>query len=157
MMEILRGPRILVLLAACCFATPALAGPADDMMAADRAFSALSVEKGSHTAFLAYMANDVRLYDGDHPPILGKAAAADYYAKNPQSPGNRLEWTPVEADASPDGALGFTRGTWLLTAKGADGKAARFTGYYVTMWKRQTDGQYKFTLDIGGDDPKAAK
>ncbi len=136
------------------FVPPALAAPKDEMMAADRAFSALSAEKGAHAAFLAYMAEDVRLYDGATPPILGKAAVQTHYAKNPEAPGTRLTWTPLEADASPDGVLGFTRGTWLYTAKKTDGSTARATGYYVTVWRRQADGQYKFTLDIGGSDPK---
>ncbi|HTP78096.1 MAG TPA: DUF4440 domain-containing protein [Rhizomicrobium sp.] len=136
---------------------PAFAGAKEDMMAADRAFSDLSVKSGAHAAFLAYMADDVRLFDGDHPPILGKAAAAAYYAdvekKNPSSPKtSTLEWTPLEADASPDGVLGWTRGTWLFTGTKKDGTKQKVTGYYVTEWKRQTDGKYKFVLDIGGTD-----
>jgi hypothetical protein len=47
----------------------------------------MSLKEGAHAAFLAFMADDVRLFDGEHPPILGKAAAAAYYAdvekKNP--------------------------------------------------------------------------
>lgn len=138
-------------------AAPALAGPKEEMMAADRAFSAMSVEKGAHAAFLAYLADDVRLFDGEHPPIIGKAAVETYYAANPEAPGTKLEWTPVEADTSPDGALGFTRGAWIYTAKKKDGGEAKLTGYYVTVWKRQADGHYKFTLDIGGSDPTPAK
>lgn len=136
-------------------AAPARAGPAEEMMAADRAFSAMSVEKGAHAAFLAYMADDVRLFEGEDPPIVGKAAVEAYYANRPAAPGTRLEWTPIEADASPDGALGVTRGTWVYTAKKKDGSTAKATGYYVTIWKRQPDGHYKFSLDIGGAKPKA--
>lgn len=138
-------------------AVPAKAGPADEMMAADRAFSAMSIEKGRHAAFLAYMADDVRLFDGAHPPIIGKAAVEAYYAKHPEGAGTRLEWTPVEADAPPDGVLGHTRGTWIFTAKKKDGGETKSTGYYVTVWKRQPDGRYKFSLDIGGSDPEPAK
>jgi ketosteroid isomerase-like protein len=135
----------------------ALAGPKDDMMAADRAFSDLSVKDGAHAAFLAFMADDVRLFDGDHPPILGKTAAAAYYAdiekKNPGGEKNStLAWTPVETEASPDGVLGWTRGTWSLSGKKPDGTAVKYTGYYVTEWRRGTDGKYKFVLDIGGAD-----
>jgi ketosteroid isomerase-like protein len=135
----------------------ALAGPKEELIAADRAFSQLSVKEGAHAAFLAFMADDVRLFDGDHPPILGKAAAAAYYAgvetKNPGAEKNSsLEWTPVEAEASDDGSLGWTRGTWIFSGKKPDGTIRKVTGYYVTEWRRGADGKYKFVLDIGGAD-----
>ena len=135
----------------------ALAGPKEEMMATDRAFSDLSVKDGAHAAFLAYMTDDVRLFDGEHPPILGKTAAAAYYAdierKNPKGQANSsLQWTPVEAEASADGTLGWTRGTWQFSAKNIDGSPREVTGYYVTEWRRGADGKYKFILDIGGAD-----
>jgi len=135
---------------------PASAGPKEVLLATDKAFSDMSVAKGSHAAFLAYMADDVRLYDGDHPPIIGKSAVADYYAKaeklNPASAATRLEWTPLEAEVSPDAVLGWTRGSWIWSAKKADGTPLKLTGYYVTEWRQQADGTYKFELDIGGAD-----
>jgi ketosteroid isomerase-like protein len=139
------------------FASSALAGPKEEMIAADRAFSEMSVKQGAHAAFLAFMADDVRLFDGDHPPILGKAAAAAYYAdvekKNPSAEKNSsLEWTPIEAEASDDGSLGWTRGTWIFSGKKPDGQIRKVTGYYVTEWRRGADGKYKFVLDIGGAD-----
>ncbi len=134
-----------------------MAGPKEDMMATDRAFSEMSLKNGAHAAFLAFMSDDVRLFDGDHPPILGKAAAAAYYAdvekRNPDGEkSSTLQWTPLEAETSPDGVLGFTRGTWIFTGTKKDGGTQKVTGYYVTEWKRQSDGQYKFVLDIGGAD-----
>jgi ketosteroid isomerase-like protein len=135
---------------------PAVAAPKDDMLAADRAFSALSVAQGAHTAFLFYMTDDVQLFTGAHPPLVGKAAVAAYYAdeekNDPTYKSQRLEWTPVAAEASADGSLGTTRGTWVFAVPGPDGAIRRLTGYYVTAWRRQSDGTYKFCLDIGGAD-----
>jgi ketosteroid isomerase-like protein len=152
-MQKLFGAAAFVLL---CGGT-ALAGPREEMLATDRAFSEMSVKEGAHAAFLAFMADDVRLFDGDHPPIMGKVAAAAYYAdvekKNPESQKNSsLEWNPVEAEASVDGTLGWTRGTWLFSAKKPDGSPRKVTGYYVTEWRRSEDGKYRFVLDIGGAD-----
>lgn len=139
------------------FMTGAEAGPEEDILAADRAFSDMSLAKGAHAAFLAYMADDVRIFEGEHPPIVGRKAAAEYYAADEKSdPGyatQRLGWSPLDAGISPDGILGWTRGTWIFTAKKADGTPLRVTGYYVTEWRRQADGSYKFELDIGGVDP----
>ncbi len=54
----------------------ALAGAKEDIIAADRAFSALSVAKGSNAAFLAYLADDGRIFGtGNEAPIIGKAEA----------------------------------------------------------------------------------
>jgi ketosteroid isomerase-like protein len=135
--------------------TAAFAGAKEEMLATDRAFSAMSVREGAHAAFLAYMTDDVRLFDGDNPPILGKEAAAAYYAdiekKNPNGQKNStLEWAPLEAEASPDGVLGWTRGTWTFTGTKADGTILKVTGYYVTEWRRGRDRKYRFILDIGG-------
>ena len=78
------------------------------MLAADKAFSEMSVTKGLHAAFLAAMTDDVRLFDGDHLPVIGKAAAGELYAEEEKSdPGykdRRLEWTPLDAEASPGGS-----------------------------------------------------
>jgi ketosteroid isomerase-like protein len=49
--------------------------------------------------------------------------------------------------------LGWTRGTWIWSQKKPDGTSAKATGYYVTGWRRQPDGSYKFDFDIGGADP----
>jgi ketosteroid isomerase-like protein len=142
------------------FCAAAGAAPKDDMLAADRAFAAMSIAQGSHAAFLAYMTDDVRLFTGDHPPLVGKAAVAAVYAeeeKDPAYKSQRLEWTPLEAEAAPDGMLGWTRGTWIFTAPKPGGTVFKLTGYYVTAWRRQGDGSYKFCLDIGGADKPAAK
>jgi ketosteroid isomerase-like protein len=139
-----------VVCAALLVSTAAIAGPKEDMMAADGAFARMSLEKGAHAAFLAYMTDDVRLFDGDHPPIIGKKAVEAYYAKNPDPPGSKLDWKPIEADASAAGDFGTTRGTWVFTAKDEKGKDVKVTGYYVTGWKRQADVTYKFNLYIGG-------
>jgi len=144
---------LVLMLAA--IAASATVAPKDDMLTADKAFAAMSVAQGAHATFLAYMTDDVRLFTGDHPPVIGKQAVTKLYAEEELDPGyknQRLEWTPLEAEASPDGRLGFTRGTWVLTAKRPDSALAKLTGFYVTEWRGRPDGQYKFCLDIGSAD-----
>jgi ketosteroid isomerase-like protein len=152
-----RALTVIVAAAISLFSACAFAGAKEDILAADKAFSEMSIAKGAHAAFLAYMADDVRVFEGDHTPIVGKKAVAEHYAadekSNPGYAAQRLEWSPIEADTSPDGVLGWTRGTWIFTAKKADGTPLKVTGYYVTEWRRQADGAYKFVLDIGGADP----
>ena len=136
----------------------ALAGAKEDMLAADRAFSDMSVKNGAHAAFL-------RFHDGRCASLRRRSSADPRQGgrggvlrrrrekENPDGEKNsRLEWTPLEAEASPDGVLGWTRGTWIYSGTKKDGTKQKVTGYYITGWKRQTDGKYKFVLDIGGED-----
>ncbi|MDR3528439.1 MAG: DUF4440 domain-containing protein [Rhizomicrobium sp.] len=148
--------RVTVFATAIAFAVPALAAPSDALLATDKAFSAMSAQQGNHAAFLAYMTDDARLYQSDHAPLLGKTAAAAFFAAEEKADSaykdQTLVWSPEEAELSPDGVLGFTRGRWRFTAPKADGASFSLTGYYVTAWRRQADGSYKFCLDIGGAD-----
>lgn len=142
-------------LAICAFgvlaAVPAWAGPKDELLATDKAFSALSAAKGSNAAFLAFMADDARVYGtGSEAPIFGKAAAVKRFAKsgNGDPKVNVLSWVPDHAEVSKDGTLGTSDGHWLFTAS-----KLRLTGHYVTVWRNQ-GGTWKFVADMGTTDPK---
>jgi ketosteroid isomerase-like protein len=139
------------------FATAACAGAKDDLIAADKAFSALSVAKGSNAAFLATMADDGRIFGtGNEPPIFGKARAIRRFAKsgNGDPRSNVLSWTPDNAEAS--GALGYTDGHWLFAGHDVNGKAFQLTGHYVTVWRKEASG-WKLIADMGTTDTKPAK
>jgi len=136
----------------------ALAGPKDDLIAADKAFSALSVAKGSNAAFLATLADDGRLFGtGNEPPIYGKAAAAARFADPKSGNGdprlNVLSWVPDHAEISKDGTLGDTDGHWLFAGRDAKGGAFQLTGHYVTVWRKEASG-WKVIADMGTQDPK---
>jgi ketosteroid isomerase-like protein len=142
-----------------CAIGSASAGPKEELIAADKAFSALSVAKGSSIAFLAFLADDGRLFGaGDGPPLLGKAAAAaslkpDQFGKGPRS---TLSWEPDFARVSSDGTLGWTDGRWTYAgAPNAKGERAQATGHYLTVWRRERDGAWKVAADMGTTDPKA--
>jgi ketosteroid isomerase-like protein len=140
---------------------PALAhaNAKDDIIATDKAFSERSIAKGSNDAFLAYMADDARIFGtGSEAPIHGKAEAARRFktSGNGDPKLNVLSWIPDHAEVSRDGTLAYSDGHWLF--KGKDGKGGRLqlTGHYVTVW-RKTGKDWKFISDIGTTDPKPAK
>jgi ketosteroid isomerase-like protein len=139
------------------------AGPKDDLMAADRAFSQLSVDKGSNAAFLAYLAEDGRLFGtGNERPILGKAEAIKRYS-GPKSANadprlNVLSWEPDAAGVSKDGGLGWTDGHWVYETGPDDyGRRHHLTGHYLTVWVKDAAGAWKVQADMGTTDPKPAK
>lgn len=135
--------------------TIASAGPKEDLLAADKAFSDMSVAKGSNAAFLFYLAEDGRLFGiGSEPPIYGKAAATKRYADQDRGSddpaANVLSWSPEHADISEDGTAGWTDGVWtFVSAPDAKGERAKASGHYLTVWKKDTHGQWKVAADMG--------
>jgi ketosteroid isomerase-like protein len=136
--------------------TQALASPKEDVIAADKAFSQMSAAQGSNAAFLATMADDIRLFGtGNEPPILGKADAIKRFATsgNGDPKLNVLSWVPDNAEVSKDGTLGYSDGHWLFEgAPDPAGKRLHLTGHYVTVWRHEA-GTWKVIADMGTTDP----
>lgn len=141
---------------------PACASAKDDIIATDKAFSAMSVAQGSNAAFLAYLADDGRIFGtGNEPPIFGKAAAtkrfSDPKSGNGDPKANVLSWIPDNAETSADGTFGYSDGHWLFDgAPDPKGNRLRLTGHYVTVW-RNVGGAWKVVADMGTTDPKPEK
>ncbi len=128
--------------------TKKITGPEDKqkMMEADRSFSAMSIEKGMKHAFLEYIdSNGVLLKPGRYP-ILG-ADAIDYLSQLNDS-SYTLEWQPKYGAVAASGELGYTYGLYALKPKGKD---TAIYGTYISIWKKQSDGSWKFVLDSGNE------
>jgi hypothetical protein len=150
-----RGARLAAAFAAlllACGAAKPPPSPQGELLAADRAFSALSVRKGQPFAFFTYIANDGRLYGtGDAAPIYGKGQAFRRLARRGAG---TLSWEPEVARVASDGRMGWTAGNWLLVAQG--GKQ-RSTGKYLTVWVKDRRGDWKVQADMGTSDPAPKK
>jgi hypothetical protein len=112
------------------------------VMAADRAFSRLSVAKGAAFAFWTYTAQNGRLYSKSGPPRIGRSAKAP----PPKTDQTVLSWEPTAGAVSDDGKLGWTDGTWKRA-----GKDGTQTGHYLTVWVKEND-QWKVQADMGTAD-----
>ncbi|MCC3154510.1 nuclear transport factor 2 family protein [Hymenobacter sp. BT770] len=110
------------------------------VVAAETAFAAQAMQESTPAAFLANSAPKAWVTEN------GKwANAQDVWRSRPARPGSRLTWYPVLADAAQSGDLGYTTGPWtaLLNDK------PQASGEYVTVWRKQPDGKWKFVVDMG--------
>lgn len=110
-------------------------------------FMKAAAEKGSQGYMSYYAENAVEVPNGG-PLIQGKVEIAKGMGflddKN-----NQLLWTPVGADISSSGDLGYTYGTFEFHSKDKDGKPVVDHGKYTSIWKKQADGSWKVVLDMG--------
>jgi len=65
-----------------------------------------------------------------------------------------LAWQPAFAGMSVSGDMGFTTGPWELKADRSDANPSRY-GDFVTVWKKQADGTWKFVVDLGISHPQS--
>jgi hypothetical protein len=106
------------------------------LIATDLAFARAAKERGQWTAFAEYAAKEAILFDPQpipaHPWLKGRA-----------NPPSTMTWQPYSAWLSCDGSLGISQGAW---------QQADAHGRYVTVWARQDDGTYRWTIAQRGTD-----
>ena len=109
---------------------------ADELLAADRAFSAISAKTLLASGLSAQFADGVVMPVPGKGFAHGKAAAIEALASHPDSVDARIEWSPVRVGVSADGRDGFTFGTMVLTR--ADDSEVPLK--YLAYWRRGDDG-----------------
>jgi len=124
------------------------AGPIDklELMDVDRAFSKMSEEKGMKNAFLEYIDSNGVLLRPNNLPIAG-ADAIDYLIRQNDS-GYTLKWEPRNGAVAKSGDLGYTYGIYALRPSQKD---TIIYGTYVSIWKKEKSGKWKYVLDTGNE------
>ena len=104
----------------------------------ERAFSARCAEVGVRDSFLEYFTHDA-IHFGPEPRL----ARPDLQQES-SSNKVRLTWQPKIVRVASTGQLAVSTGPYVLQT--ATNKSS---GYYLSIWKRQDDGAWKVTADIG--------
>jgi len=112
-----------------------------EMQKADIAFSEYSKLNGMHKAFLQFIADDAVLLQSNTIPIIG--ADAILFIANMNDANFELTWNPLGGEVASSGEMGYTYGTFFLKKD----TTTMQQGSYVTIWKKQPDGKWKFVLE----------
>ena len=126
----------------------------DEVKKVDSEFSDYSKQYGMQEAFLKYADSDGVLLRPYNMPIVGIEKIREFL--NAGSTDFVLTWTPLFGSVASSGELGYTYGTYEITFKDEQGKMITRTGTYITIWKKDSSGSWKFMLDTGnpGLEPK---
>lgn len=112
----------------------------------ENAFVEMVKKEGIPKAFVTFAADDVAVLRGKDL-IVGKEALRTSYENRPSSGEVTLMWTPDFVDVSSSGDLGYTYGKYTYTSTDSLGNKQSNEGIFHTVWKRQTDGRWKFVWD----------
>jgi ketosteroid isomerase-like protein len=133
-------PVIGALLMAATAGEPAMPLDVASLVAAERAFAKTSVTVSMRDAFVANLAEGAVVFNPG--PVDGPALYRDR-APSPVV----LSWEPVYAEVCASHDFGFTTGPWEFRRDRNSDPVA--FGHFVSVWKKQPDGQWKVALDVG--------
>ncbi|QRM29450.1 DUF4440 domain-containing protein [Microvirga sp. VF16] len=120
---------------------------AQQLIEVDLAFNAMAQREGTGKAFIAFAADAPVLIRPGSMPLLGRSAFVEAFS---QVTGSALSWEPLTAEIAASQDLGYTFGRYRIR----EGGETKAHGVYVSIWKKQADGSWKFVLDGGGTTPQ---
>jgi ketosteroid isomerase-like protein len=123
------------------------------MVDTERAFARMSEEQGTRPAFMAFIADDGILFRPT--AVKGKP----WMTEHPVPGSDKrplLSWYPTVADIARAGDMGYTTGPWEFKTDIHNAKPVAF-GNYLTVWKKQPDGSWKFVIDLGISNPRPSQ
>lgn len=143
----------LLLLSAGCQGGVDLASARGALLDADRAWARLADADASVDSVVAYWTADARVILPGQEVVAGIDALRQMVAGTRTIPGFHITWVPDSAVVSPDGNFGYTYGTNRVTAPDPSGTLKTTAGRYVTVWRKEADGEWRCAVDIYNEGP----
>ena len=119
----------------------------------DADWAAAASEGRDIERILSYWTDDAVVLPPGLPPIAGKAALRHYVEASMQIPGFRIGWSSSEVAFSPDRNLAYMFSQNAVTMNGPDGASVTTKGRAVTIWRRESDAQWRCAVDIWNAEP----
>lgn len=139
----MKNQLFLIALLMLTFCKPAVKPDKQELLEIDRRFSATSVEKGFNLAFIEFAHPDAIMLRANSMPVAGFDAVSRLFEKA-DTTGVRFTWEPIDAEMALSGELGYTYGVYTFKKDTVTEK-----GTYVSIWKKDIDGNWKYILDCG--------
>lgn len=117
-----------------------------EILAVEKEFMDMTKDHGLAAAFLYYAADTAVLKRGNKL-IIGKQAIAKNYEQQSRDTSIRLVWEPDFVDVSASGDMAYTYGEYTYSFIDSLGVKQASKGIFHTVWKRQSNGEWKYVFD----------
>jgi ketosteroid isomerase-like protein len=97
---------------------------------------------------LSYWTEDAAVLPPGLPSVVGKAALRQYVEGSMKIPGFKITWESDDVTFSPDGQLAYVFSRNAVTVNAPDGAPMTSEGRAVTIWRRESDGEWRCAVDI---------
>ena len=120
------------------------------LLDSETAFMQMAKDRNTRDAFLFYLSDDAITAEPGKGPRKGKS-----HLESNKPNDSWLYWYPSLSEIAGSGDFGYNTGPWEFRRKREDAEPAAF-GQFVSIWKKQNDGQWKVALDMGINHTKPA-
>ena len=112
----------------------------------EKEFETTVREKGVQEAFYEFADSNAVIKREDYRLIKGREHIKIYY-QNTKFTQDSVTWKPDFVEVSDDGTLAYTYGIYTWKLKDSTGKFSEYKGVFHTVWKKQSDGTWKYVWD----------
>jgi len=144
-----------LLLFGCSETTVNKEAEAEELMQLSRDWSAM-VGAGELEASMDLWAADAVMLPPDLPVLAGKEAIRDYVMGAASIPGFRISWEPDSAHISKSGDMAYLIERNVIEFDGEDGSKIVTHGKVITVWRKDSQGQWKNVVDMWNAAPQPA-
>lgn len=127
------------------------------LRATDEAWAAAASEGTDVDLVASFWSDDATIFPNDAPLVQGKAAIVEFVRASFELPGFHITWQPQDVIVAASGDLGTTTGANEFTLPGPDGGVVTIRGHYVTVWRKNADGEWKCIIDMFNSRAPAAQ
>ena len=126
-----------------------------ELMQLSRDWSAM-VGAGDLEASIDLWADDAFMLPPDLPVLTGKSEIREYVMGAASIPGFKISWEPESAHVSESGDMAYLIERNVIEVDGEDGEKIVTHGKVVTVWRRDSLGQWKNVVDMWNAAPPPA-
>lgn len=120
-----------------------------DLMETSRKWSA----SFSTEAYFSFIGKDGIMMAPEQPLLKGHEKIRNVLKQFESLPGFNVKWVPQEAFVSNSGDLGYTIDKMVVSFDDEDGNTTNQFQKVVSIWKKNTEGDWKMAVDIWNADP----
>jgi ketosteroid isomerase-like protein len=102
---------------------------------------------------VSYWSDDARVIEPGQPVFQGKAAIRAYVVESLKIPGFKIRWVSETPVFSADGTMAYMLGATEITAPSYNGALTTVHSRSITIWRRDSDGDWHCVVDIANDPP----
>lgn len=111
-----------------------------------------AVSKKNVDSLISFYAEDACLLPTAEPIVKGKASIKKEWEHIFKIPDFNNKSTLTKIEISKDGEMAYTMGYYLSTMMGEDGNPVQEPGKWVTIWKKQSNGEWLIIVDMYNTD-----